>query len=271
MLKTTLAAVFAAVCGASAQAGPISDSQFGFELGQVFAQSVSSGRALGKAMAQRKAQDAPVGVLGQVLTAMRDAPGTGEKIAQWLQDNRAVVEFSDMVMKGNSAHAWLVDFVPEPRKPAVYITPLLLRPPVSYRLLGALIAKEGTELMLKDFPESAERRTMVASAMAETYFELGGTRAALPNFDGTIDEESAAAIRVWVENAPDSGVQYYRDRGYKTLGEVREGLLSEQSQAADEGRSQKISRLIEAADKAQATFEGFRQAEADWIMTHRPS
>ena len=262
MLKTVLAAILASVCSAGAQTAPISDSQFNSELGKVFVQNVSSGRALGRAMAERTR--APASVLDQVMTAMADAPGSGEEIVQWLRDHKAVVEFSDFV-KGESAHAWLGDFVPDPRKPAVYISALLLQPPVSYRLLGSLIAKEGAELMLKDFPESAEKRAIVAGRMAEAYFELGGTRLALPDFDGTVDEDAAATIRIWIENAPEQSVQLFHARGHKTLEEIRAELGDAPAQ------SERTLRQLEAVSKAEGEFQRFQRSEADWIRAHRPS
>ncbi|MBI5244576.1 MAG: hypothetical protein HY922_12990 [Elusimicrobia bacterium] len=289
MLRTILAAMLAAVCAKAQAQVVVSDAQFASELGKVFAQSVSAGRSFEQA--------APVRLLDRVMIAMYDAPGTGEMIVQWLRDNRAVVEFSDLVMEGRSAHAWLGDFVPEPRKPAVYITPLLLKPPVSYRLLGALIAKEGSELMLKDFPESAEKRYITASRMAETYFELGGTRIALPDFDGTIDEDAADTIRIWIENAPDSGVQVLKERGFKTLKEAQADLLSEEARLANlhqaieqmisvhgpdeeslraelacvEKESARTARKLDAAKKAEDEFKRFKEYETDWLMSHRPS
>lgn len=293
MQRSVLAVLMSAALGAPASAQVVSDSQFASELGKALAQSVSSGQDLSKSMEQKGLSRA----LERVMVAMYDAPGTGESIVQWLRDHNAAVEFSDITMEKRSSHAWLGDFVPEPRKPAVYITPLLLKPPLSYRLLGTLVAQEASELMLEKFPESAEKRYIVLARMAETYFELGGTRIALPDFDGTIDEDAASKIQVWIENAPEQGVKVLRGQGHKTLRDLQGELLAEQSrlQALLAAIDQRLSvpsgyeadyeaekaqaleqidlaaKKLDAAKKAEAEFKAFQRYETEWLMSHRPS
>jgi hypothetical protein len=127
-------------------------------------------------------------LLDRVMVAMNDQPGTGEAIAKWLQDNRVDVKFSDEV-QGASDHA-----------DGVRLNSSLKKGPLSYRYFGALIAREAAELEFKDFPESAQKRYMVASRMGEAYAELGGGVSMPPNFDGITDPKAAAALQAWFKN-----------------------------------------------------------------------
>ena len=273
MLRTIAAALMAcAFCGtAAAQNVPMSDTEFGAQADSIFQQSKASGQTFAKAAAKEAAKQAPSRLLENVMVAMYDAPGTGEMIVGWLRGNNAVVEFSD-TMKERSANMWLGDFQAKDRRPGVYISSELSKQPASYRLLGCRIAKEASELMLAGFPESAEKRYIAAARVAETYFELGGTRIALPNFDGIKDEPVAATIWIWVENAGDQGVQLLKSRGNKTLAEVMAALKAQLQDAIDHSKVAQEKTLraqIDAVKKAQDDFAQFKKDETDWLMSHQ--
>jgi len=79
------------------------------------------------------------GVLDNVLVAMNDAPGTGEKIVSWLRGAKVTVKFSDI--PGNSLHLMLVDMGTGEKTPGIYINKKYSKDPISYRYLATLITK----------------------------------------------------------------------------------------------------------------------------------
>jgi len=150
--------------------------------------------------------------------------------------------------------------------------------------------------MLADFPVSAERSYIISAQMAETYFELGGERILLPNFDGINDPAAAEAMRLWIENAPDEGVKFLKTRGQNTLKDI-DSELTKRIEAFQEEMRVKIAAMegAEQAEieklhhdllvldhklsvaeatraqvtKAQARFKAFKAYESDWLLSHR--
>jgi hypothetical protein len=146
--------------------------------------------------------------------------------------------------KDRSAHAWVGG------RPAVYLNPRLGSAPASCRYVAVYVAKEAAELMLKDFPESAEKRYIVSSRMAETFFELGGTRMTMSDIDGHKDVQAEAAIKLWVENDPVGGMALLHAQGAPSLAEVR-------------------AKDPVAADAALRQFELFKAQERDWLLQNQ--
>ena len=227
---------------------------------------------------------------------MNDQPGTAEGLVAWLRGRKAVVEASARVQDA-SAHDWLGDFAADPKIPAVYISPKAMEP-VSHRYIAVLIARETAELMLKDFPESAEKRYVVSSRMGETFFELGGTRLAMSDIDGHADPKVEAGIRLWVENDPSGGVRVLQGTGNKTLKELEDAAAAEYDrlvrleQAIDQRLSvpsdpnapslraeldQTTAKASEALAKLNAVkaaedqYKNFSEDEKAWFWDHHGS
>ncbi|HBL16580.1 MAG: hypothetical protein A2X36_01995 [Elusimicrobia bacterium GWA2_69_24] len=298
MMKPLTAAVIALALAGSARAQvAVSDADFGAGLNGIFLQSSLAGKQFGGVVAQANEKARPARILENVMVAMYDAPGTGEKIVQFLRDNGAAVEFNTLA-QGRSMGLTLVDLDTGKKRPAVYINPRYAKDPVSYRYLGVLIAKEASEFMLADFPDCAERSYMVSAHMAETFFELGGTLLMLPRFDAIEDQDATKTIAVWIENAPEPGVEMLKSRGLQTLAELQaetgrrqQGLTEELRRAAtklDAARTQDeqqalhqeiafISQKLALAEqsaaslkKAAASFDSFKKYETEWLMSRGP-
>ncbi|MCX5795481.1 MAG: hypothetical protein NTY77_08325 [Elusimicrobia bacterium] len=292
--KLSILALLAALGGSAQAQAPLSEAQFAAQLQGIRIQSASAGQTLAAAVQARAAETPePQRLIGSVLTAMNDAPGTGELLVTWLREHQAVVEFSGQA-RGRSAHAWLG--APDERAiPAVYLDPALAQP-VSYRYLAVYVAKETAELMLKDFPESAEKRYIAASRMAESFFELGGTRMTMEDIDGHQDAAVAQAIRLWVEHDPSSGVPYLQKQGVPTLAEVRAKQSAESTRlvnlkyaieqmltvpndpnaeslraelAQSEAALAAAQKTAAAADAAQKEFAEFSIQEKTWLWEHQ--
>jgi hypothetical protein len=228
-------------------------------------------------------------LLSRVLVAMYDAPGTGELLVGWLRDEKkGGAVFNDSI-SGMSAGAF------DDGVPIVSVKPSAAKP-VSYRYLGALIARETAALMLTDFPASAEKSYIQASRMAETYFELGGTRMDMDAIDGHQDAAVSKSIRLWVENDPTGGVSVLNQQGVPTLAQVK---AKAEAEAAQLGKLAYIIRdqmlipgdpnepylraemeqalkdraaalkTVKACDDAIKAFEAFKQYEKDWLWNHQ--
>lgn len=209
---------------------------------------------------------APNRLIDNVMVAMYDAPGTGEMIVQYLRDNGVSVAF-DARVPNRSGHATDA----KTGKSMIGIAPSYQQEPVSYRRIGVRIAKEAAELMLADFPESAEKRYMAASRMAETYFELGGTRIDMQNVDGPVDPEAEKLVFLWVENAPDEGVRVLKGQGAQTLDERIAWVTKERQEMINYSMTdweEIYTRELEQLHAAKARFQQFKKYETDWLMSH---
>ncbi|HAH32206.1 MAG TPA: hypothetical protein DCL44_07835 [Elusimicrobia bacterium] len=238
----------------------------------------------------------PSSLLDSVLMAMHDQPGTAEKLVKWLRARKGVVELRE-IGREISAYSWLGGVASDRNIPAVYISPLAMEP-FSYRYLAVLIAREAGELMLSNFPESAEKRYMVASRMSETFFELGGSRIMISDIDGHSDAKVEESIRLWVENDPSGGVYVLSQRGFKTLKDLEDSLSAEYErlimleQAIDQmlavpndsnrpslqaemdktmADASAVLVKLEAVKAAGAQFEQFAKEETDWMWDHQSS
>jgi hypothetical protein len=254
----TIFAALAVLAAGPAAAQADRDAAFVSALSQVQAAVIGSLVAAGPrglSLAGAPARPAPQRLLESTLTAMNDGPATAGLLVSWLRDQHAVVEFS-AAAQGRSSHVWLAGKPAESATPAVYLAADLAAAPLSCRYVAVFVAREAAELMLKDFPESAEKRYIVASRMAETFFELGGTRATMGDIDGHHDEQAESAIRLWVENDPVSGVALLKSQGSPTLAEIRAKASSDDQKTA-------------AADAASREFASFRAQEKDWLMQNQ--
>ena len=295
MTRAFVLTLLAAVCGtASAQVS--TDAGFAAQLQGVRVQTAGAGKAVAQAVKASDEDSAPARLIQSVLVSMNDQPGTAEMLVGWLRGNKAVVQFSDRVQDG-SVGTWLGDFTTQPQIPAVYVAAAAMKP-VSYRYVAVLIARETAELMLKDYPESAEKRYIVASRMAETFFELGGTRLTMGSIDGHADPKVEAGIRLWVENDPAGGVQTLKATGHKTLKDQESALAAEYErlikleQAIDQmlsvpndpnapalrveleetqARASAVNVKLGAVKAAQAYYENFSQDEKNYIWEHQGS
>ena len=296
MVKTGVVfALLAALCG-TASAQVVSDEGFAARLQGIRVQTVRAGERFAAAATAADEQAAPARLIESVLVSMNDQPGTAEELVAWLRGHKAAVQFSARVQDA-SAHDWLGDFTAEPKTPAVYLSPKA-KEPVSHRYVAVLIAREAAELMLKDFPESAEKRYIVSSRMGETFFELGGTRLTMSDIDGHKDAKVEAGIRLWVENDPSGGVSVLKGSGSKTLKELQDALSSEYDrlvrleQAIDQmlsvpndpnapslraeleqtqAKASETLTKLNAVKAAQDQFKKFSDDEKTWFWEHHGS
>ncbi|MBI5239411.1 MAG: hypothetical protein HY926_02985 [Elusimicrobia bacterium] len=244
----SLAILIAAALGGTASAQvPMGDDAFAARLQGIRSEAAAAGKALAAAAAQAVAA-APAAarhgsLLTRVMVAMYDAPGTGELLVGWLRDEKNGAAIFNDSIPGVSAGSY------DDGVPVVSIRTSAAEP-FSYRYLAALIARETAALMLADFPDSAEKSYIQASRMAETYFELGGTRLGMDDIDGHKDAAVSASIRLWVENDPTGGVSVLKRRGQKSLLDMP------------------ASGRIEAA---KAAWEQFKKYEKDWLWNHQGS
>lgn len=235
----------------------------------------------------------PRRLLDSTLTAMNDGPATGGLLAGWLRENRAVIEFH-APSSGLSSHEWLGR---ERRLPLIVLDRSLAAEPLSCRFLAVFVARETAELMLGDFPESAEKRYIVASRSAETFFELGGTRATMDDIDGHRNGSVEELLRLWVEHDPEGGVADLHGRGVPVLSDIRARAAAEASRLAqlkhiiedqmlsipgdpnaasfreELARTEKAldeaRRTRERAEAAQKEFESFKVRERDWLWQNQ--
>ena len=281
----------AALSGTASAQVPTSDAAFATQLQGIRLEAAAAGKAMSVAAAQAAAVPTAAqygNLLSQVLVAMYDAPGTGELLTGWLRDEKKGGAVFNDSLSGMSAGAF------DDGVPIVSIKPAPAKP-VSYRYLGALIARETAALMLADFPASAEKSYIQASRMAETYFELGGTRMDVDNIDGHQDAEVSKSINLWVENDPTGGVSVLNKQGVPTLAQVRAKaaaeaarlgeliriirdemlvpvpddpyLLKEMEQSEDSRAA--ALKTVKACDAAIKAFEAFKQYEKDWLWNHQ--
>lgn len=296
MTRPIFAALLTLGLCAPAGAGTLSYAGFETGLNDISLRTAAAGKDLGKAVARESEREQPQRLIESVLIAMNDAPGTGEEIVQWLRGQGAVVEFSDMVT-GRSLSGILLDMNTDAKTPAIYINPKYSKDPVSYRFLGVVIAKEASSLMLKGYPDSAERAYMIATSMAHVYFELGGERIRLPDFDGIEDQELADTLKIWIENAGDPGVELLAGRGYEPLSKLLKQAQTIKA-ALEKTRDEFVAKLDEVETQEELAelrvqialvthkigiwewrelqvsaaidyFEQFKKDDLDWIISHQ--
>lgn len=196
--------------------------------------------------------------LSEAITFMGDSgDGTGVWLTDWLKAHRARYEFSSSI-EGTSSRR--VDTDAQGRVPVILINEKARGSGHAYAYYAVLAAREAAEFVHMGMPESAEKRYMVYSCMAEVYFELYGTRADLPMIGGVKDEEAAAQINAWVWDGPDSGPDAVAQGGkYKKIST----LMEETSQA--------IAQAKQAGSDTAALEVQFAQLQKERITTTRNS
>jgi len=256
MLKMTAvtAALLACVLGPTAGAAT-TDEQFGAALNAIFTQCATAGQEQGKAATKsgqkQAAENAGYKAIKDVMIAMNDAPGTGEMVVQWLRDNNVTVDFSaDAAVSSHEMGA----------KSAIHI-PAQMAAPDKNKMLGALIAREASEMMMVDFPDSAEKNYIVASRMAEVYFELGGTRDGMKTDAKTsvACNDAAKTMGLWIDNGADQGVGYLKAAGAATLSDL----------IAAYQKYPEYSSQDTALKNATTAFASFKKYESDWMVNHQ--
>ncbi|HNW45446.1 MAG TPA: hypothetical protein PKI19_13160 [Elusimicrobiales bacterium] len=207
---------------------------------------------------------------GSVMVAMNDMNGTGSWLVTWLQDKKAVVRFDSSI---TTSSAWRVEGTGKEKYPVILLNENIKGRTDGYKYYAALIGREAGELVHIGMPDSAEKRYMINAGVAESYFELFGTRAELPVFSGVTDEALAEQVNNWVENDPDSGAAEIARRGgarlLKDLIGEAELALSQAVQAG--GEVAPLERKLAALKSSKSYFENeFKGQEKYWWMLFQP-
>ncbi|MFA6003036.1 MAG: hypothetical protein WC881_03110 [Elusimicrobiota bacterium] len=249
MLKLIAAVLMAGAISANAQTS--SDAQFENDIKSILKQNQIAAQALNQSVAKNSVQQASLNSIDRVLSAMNDLPGTGAMLTRWLRQNQALVEFSD------------TRSLPGPQQPLIYIAASLRSAPSA--ALGAAIAQAAARAMLEDFPASPEKQYLVASRTAETYFELGGARADIDS----LDQQTAADIRLWVENAVEPGVNLLTRQYHEPLAKLLSDLQRDRQIAVNFNMNLELEfdERIARVEKAIQGFDQFKAYEKEWIRS----
>lgn len=207
---------------------------------------------------------------GAVIFMADGGDGTGIWLTDWLNAHKAKYEFSSAITGTSSRR---IESGAGGAVPVVLINENL-KGDKPYAYYAVLIAREAAEFIHIGMPESAEKRYMIYSCMAEVYFELYGTRADLPQIWGVKDEEAGAQINAWVWDGPDGGPDTIAREGkYKTLKTLIAETQLAIDQAKQDGRdAASLLKTMEQLLKEQAYYnKEFRQRETYWWSMHQPS
>ena len=209
--------------------------------------------------------------LQEAVTFMGDSgDGTGVWLTDWLGAHKARYEFSPDVQGASSRR---IDAEGGAKIPVILVNSKLKGDGKAYTYYAVLAAREAAEFIHMGMPESAEKRYMVYSCMAEVYFELYGARADLPLIAGVRDDEAAAQIRAWIEDGPDSGPDSIAAAGkYKkisVLGEETEAAIAKAKQAGQDTAA--LEHELELLQREQGYYnKEFRQKEDHWWTLYQP-
>ncbi len=205
------------------------------------------------------------------VTFMGDSgDGTGVWLTDWLRDHRARYEFSADIAGKSSRR---IDTGAAGKVPVIILNSSTKGDGNAYAYYAVLIAREAAGFIHMGMPESAEKRYMENSCMAEVYFELYGTRADLPLIGGVRDEEAAAQINSWVWDGPDSGPDSIaRDGKYKTISVLQDEARTALELAKKEGRdTAALEAELDSLGREKAYYDKeFRQRENYWWTLYQP-
>ena len=214
----------------------------------------------------------PSAPLYNAVIAMGDSgDSTGVWLTDWLKDHNAKYQF-DASISGTSSRRIETDNDGK-RAAVVLINESARGDGKAMRYYAVLIAREAAEFVHMGMPESAEKRYMINSCMAEVYFELFGTRAELPMIGGVRDEEAAAQINAWVWDGPDGGPDTIARAGkYKKLSTLIEEADLAIAQAKQDGRdSAALEKNLGFLQKEQGYYnKEFQQREKYWWTLFQP-
>jgi len=283
MLKMTAALALLACAFAASAGAATTDEQFGTELNTILTQNAAAAREIGKDTTKTApVQEPGYRTIWNVMTAMNDAPGTGEMLVQWLRERTSLVEFSEDAQV--SRHEWR-QYMAEGIQLVIQINPAMAKKDRPYPIVGSLIAKEAAEMMLDNFPDSAEKSYMVAARMAEVYLELAGSGADLKAFCNDASyQEACKKIRLWAEyfTDPASGVAFLHKQGAISL-TARAALQAEIRKAedayygpTDNHEDEMPTGTVKNKSAAPKTdvdflvdFAAFKKYESDWMINHQ--
>ena len=196
--------------------------------------------------------------------------GTGVWLTDWLKDHNARYQFDPSIPGTSSGR---IETDGPGKRPVILINESARGDGKALRYYAVLIAREAAEFVHMGMPESAEKRYMIDSCMAEVYFEMFGTRAELPLIGGVKDEEAAAQINAWVWDGPDGGPDTIARGGkYKKLSTLIEEANLAIAQAKQDGRDQAaLQRNLELLQKEQGYYtKEFNQREKYWWTLYQP-
>jgi hypothetical protein len=213
----------------------------------------------------------PSAGLDSAVTAMADSgDGTGVWLTDWLKAHNARYQF-DASIDGTSSRRIEADGAG--KRAVILINESARGDGKAARYYAVLIAREAAEFVHLGMPESAEKRYMIDSCMAEVYFEMFGTRAELPLIGGVKDEEAAAQINAWVWDGPDGAPDAIARAGkYKKLSTLIEETNLAIAQAKQDGRDPAaLERNLELLQKEQGYYDKeFNQREKYWWTLYQP-
>jgi len=202
-----------------------------------------------------------------VVAAMGDGSiGSGYWVSNWLRDTNARVEFDSSLKTPSESRTEVVNGA---LRPIILINSDIQGRTDGYRYYGVLIAGESARLILMGYPDSAEKRYMIYATMAETFFELYGTRMDLPVFSGVRDEEAARQVNVWVENDATGGADAVaRAEGVKVL---RDLITEAEGAAALSPQDAQAQARLAALKSSRDYFENkFKPREKTWWLYYQP-
>ena len=213
----------------------------------------------------------PSAGLYSAAVAMGDSgDSTGVWLTDWLKEHNAKYQF-DASITGTSSRRIEADGTG--KRAVVLINESARGDGKAMRYYAVLITREAAEFVHMGMPESAEKRYMINSCMAEVYFELFGTRAELPMIGGVKDEEAAAQINSWVWDGPDGGPDTIARAGnYKKLSTLIEEANLAIAQAKQDGRdTAALEKNLGYLQKEQGYYDKeFQQREKYWWTLYQP-
>lgn len=213
----------------------------------------------------------PSAGLYSAVTALADSgDGTGVWLTDWLKDHNASYRF-DASITGTSSRRIEADG--PGKRPVILINESARGDGKALRYYAVLIAREAAEFVHLGMPESAEKRYMIYSCMAESYFEMFGTRAELPMIGGVKDEEAAAQINAWVWDDPSGGPEAIARGGkYKKLSTLIEEANLAIAQAKQDGTdAAALVKNLDFLQKEQGYYnKEFLQREKYWWSLYQP-
>lgn len=137
------------------------------------------------------------------------------------------------------------------------------------QVLGPLIARETSKLMLELMLDSAEKQFMRRSLEVRVWIELGGDPHSLPVIDGpsgTRNDEQAAAYRVWLDNGQEMALEKIGgETGTEIIPVLEDNIAAEIAKRAPGDKVREVLEKIKAAlEKDNKAFTRFLIAENSW-------
>lgn|GEM_PF-5056641 len=140
----------------------------------------------------------------------------------------------------------------------------------SMRGMAVLVAQGAAELMYPTSGElvTAETVYMHAAMVAETYFEMHGERALLPDCGGFTDKKLAGYIRLWTENGAEQGIGVLREQGYKSVTDLQAQLTKEMAGKPSAEKAKQLQAISKKLASIAADFASFKNFERNWLASN---